>query len=101
MRSAPSRMASSCCASTCARRRLVTTLDAAALQPGAAFQDVGARVGGRLPYVAVCAAVLCWGIGPLLVRAISASAITIAFYRLWIAAPATLLVAYLARTPLT
>jgi drug/metabolite transporter (DMT)-like permease len=54
-----------------------------------------------LHYAAVCVAVFCWGLGPLFVRAIDASAVTIVFWRLWIAAPVTWTLAYFMRRPLT
>src|SRR5262249_60291807 len=51
--------------------------------------------------LAVGTAVFCGGIAPLLVRGISAPSGTIVLYRLWIAFPAMLVLAGLARTPLT
>jgi drug/metabolite transporter (DMT)-like permease len=54
-----------------------------------------------LRYLAVCAAILCWGVGPLLVAGISASSGTIALYRLCLAAPLMLVVSRLAGAPLT
>jgi drug/metabolite transporter (DMT)-like permease len=54
-----------------------------------------------LPYLAVCGAVLAWGLGPLIVRAITASAVTIAFYRLWLAVPVALVVARVAGSSLS
>jgi drug/metabolite transporter (DMT)-like permease len=55
----------------------------------------------QLRYLAVCTAVFCWGVGPLLVRGISAPSGTIVLYRLWIAFPVMLVLARLVRTPLT
>jgi drug/metabolite transporter (DMT)-like permease len=55
----------------------------------------------EIPYLAIAAAVLAWGVGPLFVRAIDAGGITISFWRLWLAVPFTLLLARLAGTPLT
>ncbi|HKA04041.1 MAG TPA: EamA family transporter [Acidimicrobiales bacterium] len=78
----------------------MATPDAAALP--ARFEP--ARVGApdmQLSYLAVGTAVFCWGIAPLLVRGISAPSGTIVLYRLWIAFPAMLVLAGLARTPLT
>jgi drug/metabolite transporter (DMT)-like permease len=78
----------------------VTIPDAAALP--APFEP--ARAGApdvQLSYLAVGTAVFCWGIGPLLVRGISAPSGTIVLYRLWIACPVMLVLARLARTPLT
>ena len=53
------------------------------------------------PYLAIAAAVLAWGVGPLFVRAVDASGVTISFWRLWLAVPFTLLLARLAGAPLT
>lgn len=51
---------------------------------------------------AVAVAVFAWGCGPLMVRAVSGSGLTVAFWRLWIAIPITWLVsARVARQPLT
>ena len=63
--------------------------------------DSGAGPSAALPAVAVCVAVVFWGLGPLFVRAIDASAITIVFWRLWIAVPVTIGLAALLRQPLT
>jgi drug/metabolite transporter (DMT)-like permease len=52
-------------------------------------------------YAAVTVVVLLWGVGPLFVRAVDASAITIATTRNWITVPATLLLAWVAKSPLT
>ncbi|HEY7104898.1 MAG TPA: DMT family transporter [Acidimicrobiia bacterium] len=54
-----------------------------------------------LGYGAVLVVVLLWGIGPLFVRAIDSSALTIATIRNWITVPVMLTVAALARSPLT
>jgi drug/metabolite transporter (DMT)-like permease len=53
-----------------------------------------------LGYGAVMLVVFLWGIGPLLVRAVDASALTIATARNWIAVPVALLIAWLAKAPL-
>lgn len=45
--------------------------------------------------------VFVWGVGPLFVRAVDASALTIAVARNWIAVPVALLIAWLAKAPLT
>lgn len=50
---------------------------------------------------AVVLAVLAWGIGPLFVRGMSVSGYSVAFYRMWLGAPAMLLAAYLWGRPLT
>lgn len=52
-----------------------------------------------LPAVAV--AVVAWGIGPLLVRGMQVSGYSVAFYRMWLGAPAMLLAARLWGQPLT
>jgi drug/metabolite transporter (DMT)-like permease len=52
-------------------------------------------------YAAVTVVVFLWGTGPLFVRAIDASPITIATTRNWITVPVTLLLAWAARSPLT
>ena len=52
-------------------------------------------------YAAVTVVVFLWGTGPLFVRAVDASAITIATTRNWITVPVTLLLAWAARSPLT
>src|SRR4051812_3973331 len=54
-----------------------------------------------LGYGAVLVVVLLWGVGPLFVRAVDASALTIATARNWIAVPVALLIAYVAKAPLT
>jgi drug/metabolite transporter (DMT)-like permease len=54
-----------------------------------------------LGYGAVLVVVLLWGMGPLFVRAVDASALTIATARNWIAVPVAILIAYLAKAPLT
>jgi drug/metabolite transporter (DMT)-like permease len=54
-----------------------------------------------LGYGAVLLVVFFWGIGPLFVRAVDAGALTIATARNWIAVPVALLIAYLAKAPLT
>ncbi len=78
----------------------MATPDAAALP--APFESTRtAAPDVQLRYLAVGTAVFCWGIGPLLVRGISAPSGTIVLYRLWIAFPVMLVLARLARTPLT
>jgi drug/metabolite transporter (DMT)-like permease len=54
-----------------------------------------------LGYTAVTVVVLVWGIGPLFVRAIDSSALTIATIRNWITVPVMILVAVLVKAPLT
>jgi drug/metabolite transporter (DMT)-like permease len=54
-----------------------------------------------LGYGAVMVVVFLWGIGPLFVRAVDAGALTIATARNWIAVPIALLIARLAKAPLT
>jgi drug/metabolite transporter (DMT)-like permease len=54
-----------------------------------------------LGYFAVLLVVLLWGVGPLFVRAVDASALTIATARNWIAVPIALLIAAFAKAPLT
>ena len=54
-----------------------------------------------LGYGAVLLVVLLWGVGPLFVRAVDASALTIATARNWIVVPVALLIAWLAKAPLT
>lgn len=60
------------------------------------------RVGGEsgVGYLAVLAVTFLWGLGPLFVRAIDASPLTIAAWRNWLAVPVMVLVAYLAKAPL-
>jgi drug/metabolite transporter (DMT)-like permease len=53
-----------------------------------------------LGYSAVTLVVLLWGVGPLFVRAVDASALTIATTRNWIAVPIMLTVSWLAKSPL-
>jgi drug/metabolite transporter (DMT)-like permease len=55
----------------------------------------------RIHYAAICVAVFVWGLGPLFVRAIDASSVTIVFWRLWLATPITLVLAHIVRRPLT
>ena len=78
----------------------MTTPDAAALPSRFEPAHAGAP-DAELRYTAVCVAVFCWGVGPLLVRGISAPSGTIVLYRLWLAAPVMMIAAYVARTPLT
>jgi drug/metabolite transporter (DMT)-like permease len=78
----------------------VTTPDAAALPSRLESARAGAP-DAELRYLAVCVAVFCWGVGPLLVRGISAPSGTIVLYRLWIAFPVMLVAAWIAGTPLT
>ncbi len=59
------------------------------------------RTGVPLPLLAAMLAVCCWGIGPLLVKAISASSTTISLYRMWVAVPVALLVCRLSGNKLT
>jgi drug/metabolite transporter (DMT)-like permease len=54
-----------------------------------------------LGYAAVAVVVLLWGIGPLFVRAIDSSALTIATIRNWITVPVMLAVAVMVKSPLT
>ena len=54
-----------------------------------------------LGYAAVTLVVLLWGIGPLFVRGIDSSALTIATIRNWITVPIMILVAVLVKAPLT
>ena len=77
------------------------TASASASQPGARAR-LTARVGGEsgVGYVAVLAVTFLWGLGPLFVRGIDASPLTIAAWRNWIAVPVMILVAFLARAPL-
>ncbi len=60
-----------------------------------------ARTDERIHYVAVCVAVFAWGLGPLFVRAIDASSVTIVFWRLWLATPIALVLARVVGRPLT
>jgi len=65
-----------------------------------------ARVAGQigdigLGYAAIVVVTVMWGIGPLLVRAIDASPLTILAVRYWIAVPVMLVAARLVRAPLT
>ncbi len=50
---------------------------------------------------AVALAVVAWGIGPLLVRGMSVSGYSVAFYRMWLGVPAMFLAAHLWGRPLT
>jgi drug/metabolite transporter (DMT)-like permease len=61
------------------------------------------KVGGEsgLGYLAVIVVVLLWGCGPLFVRAVDASPLTIAFWRNWIAVPVMGALAWLSKAPLT
>lgn len=54
-----------------------------------------------LGYGAVLVVVFLWGMGPLFVRAVDASALTIATARNWIAVPVAILIAYVVKAPLT
>lgn len=40
-----------------------------------------------LPLAAACTSVLCWGLGPLAIKAITAPTTVIAFWRMWLAVP--------------
>jgi drug/metabolite transporter (DMT)-like permease len=60
-----------------------------------------ARDQATMGYAAVTVVVFLWGTGPLFVRAVDASAITIATTRNWITVPITLALAWVARSPLT
>jgi drug/metabolite transporter (DMT)-like permease len=68
---------------------------------GAYAHQLRSRHEARLPYAAVMMAVTTWGFGPLLVKGIPASSLTIAFYRLWCAVPVMMLAARWRKTPLT
>ena len=73
----------------------------------ARYHDARARfttkVGGDigLSYVAVVLVTLLWGFGPLFVRGVDASPLTIAFLRNWIAVPLVATIAWLVKAPLT
>lgn len=54
-----------------------------------------------LGYAAVTVVVFLWGVGPLFVRAVDASPITIAATRNWITVPVMLAIAWSAKSPLT
>jgi drug/metabolite transporter (DMT)-like permease len=60
----------------------------AAARPGARHRD-------DLPIIAASIAIVAWGVGPLIVRGISASTATIVFFRLWLAVPVMAVVARL------
>ncbi|HMK10578.1 MAG TPA: DMT family transporter [Acidimicrobiales bacterium] len=47
-----------------------------------------------LPIAGVALAVVCWGLGGVAVKSIDASAVTIAFWRLWISAPTMVVFLY-------
>jgi drug/metabolite transporter (DMT)-like permease len=47
-----------------------------------------------LPVAGVALAVVCWGLGGVAVKSIDASSVTIAFWRMWIAAPTMVLLLY-------
>jgi drug/metabolite transporter (DMT)-like permease len=76
-------------------------------RPGAARSDATVTATPRvrnetgIGYSAVTVVVLLWGTGPLFVRAVDASALTIATARNWIAVPVALAIAWFARAPLT
>ena len=55
----------------------------------------------RLPTLAVATAVTFWGFGGVLVKLMSIDAVSLAFYRLWLAFGLMLLILAVARTPLT
>ena len=61
------------------------------------------RVGGEsgLGYLAVTVVVFLWGCGPLFVRAVDASALTISFWRNWVGVPVVVAIAWIAGEPLT
>jgi drug/metabolite transporter (DMT)-like permease len=61
----------------------------------------GVRNDVGLGYAAVTVVVFLWGIGPLFVRAVDSSALTIATIRNWITVPVMILVAVLVKAPLT
>jgi drug/metabolite transporter (DMT)-like permease len=74
----------------------VTTAEAAPADASAPPAATGVHYG------AVAIAVFAWGCGPLAVRAVTASGLTVAFWRLWIAVPITWLVSsVVARQPVT
>lgn len=54
-----------------------------------------------LGYLAVTLVVILWGCGPLFVRAVDASALTISFWRNWVGVPVVVAVAWLSGAPLT
>ena len=60
------------------------------------------RMGGEsgVGYAAVVAVTFLWGLGPLFVRSVDASPLTIAFWRNWLAVPAILTIAWVAKAPL-
>ena len=60
------------------------------------------KVGGEsgLGYLAVAVVVFLWGCGPLFVRSVDSSPLTIAFWRNWLAVPVVVAVAWLAKAPL-
>jgi drug/metabolite transporter (DMT)-like permease len=60
------------------------------------------RAGGEsgVGYVAVLIVTFLWGLGPLFVRAIDESALTVAAARNWLAVPVMITVAWLAKAPL-
>ncbi|MFI5047783.1 MAG: DMT family transporter [Acidimicrobiia bacterium] len=71
-----------------------------------AYHDARARMTDRvgdtgIGYGAVVVATVLWGLGPLFVAAIDASPLTITAVRNWIAVPVMLMVARLAKAPLT
>jgi len=71
-----------------------------------AYHGARARVTDRvgdtgIGYAAVVVTTILWGIGPLLVRSIDASPLTIAATRNWIAVPVLFVVARLAKAPFT
>lgn len=64
---------------------------------------VTAKAGGELGlgYCAVVMVTFLWGLGPLFVRGIDASPLTIVFWRNWIVVPVVVSVVWLAKAPLT
>ncbi len=59
------------------------------------------ETGHDTPYIAGTIAVIAWGLGPLMVRAISASSVTIVVFRTALAVPVMIAVAYLLGGKLT
>lgn len=80
----------------------MTAASSASAGPAGARAPLTERVGDvGLGYAAVLLVTLLWGLGPLLVKAIDASPLTILAVRYWIAVPVMIVVARLAHAPLT